>query len=994
VDDTADGADAWGGVADDDPALAARVATASARLVGPDGRPLSLASARSAARRRDADAWEEEQLGRAGIGGGARRPGPDPLAGLVDDDARAVLLVHDARPPFLAGHAVTATDRVAAPALPLADPTSDMAVTARTGSALVAAVRKEREAAQSRARFWEVAGSKMGAVTGLTNAEVAEGAAAEAALAAEEGAGKLVEGGGGGEAKAGTAAAAPSAPSAPPSNKFGPSLADQPAAASDFAKHRSLAAQRAFLPVAAVRGDLVQLVRENQVVVVVGETGSGKTTQLTQYLAEAGLGGRGGAKSGRIGCTQPRRVAAMSVAARVAAEMGVTLGREVGYAIRFEDVTSDSTVIKYMTDGVLLREAVRDPDLDAYAAIIMDEAHERALNTDVLFGILKGVAARRRDFRLVVTSATLDAGRFASFFGGVPVFTIPGRTFPVDTLFARTPQADPVEAAVKQALAVHLGHPPGDGDILIFLTGQEEIEAACWALADRVGRVEAAPPLLILPIYANLPADLQAKIFAPAPPGARKVIVATNIAETSLTVDGVRYVIDPGYSKLKVYNPRVGMDALQVFPASKAAANQRAGRAGRTGPGTCWRLYTEAAFRNEMLSATMPEVQRTNLGNVALLLKSLGVGDLMTFDFMDPPPAANLATSLFQLWSLGALDAGGRLTRVGRAMAEFPLDPPLGRLLIAGCETGCGAEALTIVAMLSVPPVFFRPPDRAAESDAAREKFAVPESDHLTLLHVFNQWEAATRGGAARPDWCAAHFLQARSLRKAREVRAQLADLAVQQRLPLTSSGGDWDIVRRAVTAAYFVNAAKLKGIGEYVNARSGAPAHLHPSSSLYGLGYAPDYVVYHELVATSKEYMRCVTAVEPEWLAELGPCFFSVREVRGGGGGAGGGSALLGTGGGGGTGAQTPLLSSAPVGPDLASARLQQRRAERAAEAALATEAAASAAERAATDAAGAAAAAASDRARQRASIATPGVGGPRRRPATEGAKRRHLGL
>jgi pre-mRNA-splicing factor ATP-dependent RNA helicase DHX38/PRP16 len=612
----------------------------------------------------------------------------------------------------------------------------------------------------------------------------------------------------------------------------------------------------------------------------------------------------------------------MSVAARVAAEMGVPLGGPVGYAIRFEDCTSDETVIKYMTDGVLLREAVRDPDLDGYAAIIMDEAHERALNTDVLFGILKGVASRRRDFRLVATSATLDAAKFAAFFGGVPVFTIPGRTFPVDVLYARTAQADPVEAAVKQALAVHLGHPPGDGDILIFLTGQEEIEAACWALADRLGRVEGAPPLLILPIYANLPADLQAKIFAPAPPGARKCVVATNIAETSLTVDGVRYVIDPGYAKLKVFNPRVGMDALQVFPASRAAANQRAGRAGRTGPGTCWRLYTEAAYRTEMLEATVPEIQRTNLGNVALLLKSLAIDDLMAFDFMDAPPAANLATSLFQLWTLGALDAGGRLTKVGRAMAEFPLDPPLARLLLAGCEAGCGAEALTIVAMLSVPPVFFRPPDRAAESDAAREKFAVPESDHLTLLHVYNQWDAVTGGGSARPGWAPAHFLQAKALRKAREVRAQLADLCVAARLPLTSAGGDWDGVRRAVTAAYFVNAAKLKGIGEYVNCRSGAPAHLHPSSALYGLGYAPDCVVYHELVATSKEYMRCATAVEPEWLAELGPMFFSVKQVGGGGGGGsgagGGGSALFG-----GSGGQTPLLSSAPAGPDLASARL-----------------------------------------------------------------------
>jgi pre-mRNA-splicing factor ATP-dependent RNA helicase DHX38/PRP16 len=308
---------------------------------------------------------------------------------------------------------------------------------------------------------------------------------------------------------------------------------------------------------------------------------------------------------------------------------------------------------------------------------------------------------------------------------------------------------------------------------------------------------------------------------------------------------------------------------------SQAAANQRSGRAGRTGPGTCFRLYTEQAYKSEMLAQPVPEIQRTNLGNVVLLLKSLNIDNLLDFDFMDPPPAANILNSMYQLWILGALDNTGALTAVGRKMVEFPLDPPLARMLLAGEALGCSSEVLTIVSMLSVPSVFFRPKDRAEESDAAREKFFVPESDHLTLLNVYQQWKS----NGYRADWASQHYLHSKGMKKAREVRTQLADILQQQRIPLTSAGSDWDTVRQAVCSAYFNNAAKLKGVGEYVNCRTGMPCHLHPSSALYGLGYTPEYIVYHELIMTSKEYMQCVTAVEAQWLAELGPMFFSVKD-------------------------------------------------------------------------------------------------------------------
>ncbi|KAK3270343.1 hypothetical protein CYMTET_21256, partial [Cymbomonas tetramitiformis] len=392
---------------------------------------------------------------------------------------------------------------------------------------------------------------------------------------------------------------------------------------------------------------------------------------------------------------------------------------------------------------------------------------------------------------------------------------------------------------------------------------------------ERLDRVNGAPPLAILPIYSQLPSDLQAKIFQQAEGGQRKCIVSTNIAETSLTVDGILYVVDSGFCKQKIYNPKMGMDALQVFPCSQAAVNQRSGRAGRTGPGMCYRLYTEHAFRNEMLDSNVPEIQRTNLGNVVLLLKSLNVDNLLEFDFMDPPPQDNILNSMYQLWILGALDNTGGLTPLGKTMVEFPLDPPLAKMLIISADLKCSNEMLTVTSMLSVPSVFFRPKDRAVESDSAREKFFVPESDHLTLLHVYNQW----KNNGYRGDWCSDHFLHQKGMKKGREVRAQLLDIMKQQKVPVITCGTDWDICRKAICSAYFHNAGKMKGIGEYVNCRSAMPCHLHPSSALYGLGHTPDYIVYHELVMTSKEYMQCVTAVEPHWLAEMGPMFFSIKE-------------------------------------------------------------------------------------------------------------------
>ncbi|CAG7822439.1 unnamed protein product [Allacma fusca] len=468
----------------------------------------------------------------------------------------------------------------------------------------------------------------------------------------------------------------------------------------------------------------------------------------------------------------------------------------------------------------------------------------------------------------------MDASKFATFFGNVPSFKIPGRTFPVDLFFSKNTVEDYVESAVKQALQIHLQ--PQQGDILIFMPGQEDIEVTCEVLAERLGQLDDAPPLAILPIYSQLPSDLQAKIFQKAPDDIRKCVVATNIAETSLTVDGIMFVIDSGYCKLKVYNPRIGMDALQIYPISQANANQRSGRAGRTGPGTCHRLYTERQYKDDLLITTIPEIQRTNLSNVVLLLKSLGVQDLLQFHFMDPPPQDNMLNSMYQLWTLGALDNTGRLTELGRQMVEFPLDPALSKMLISSVHMGCSADILIIVSMLSVPALFYRPKGREEDADAVREKFQVPESDHLTYLNVYNQWKQNSYSST----WANDHFIHIKAMRKVREVRSQLKDIMDSQKMQLVSSGTDWDIIRKCICSAYFHQAARLKGIGEYVNSRTGMPCHLHPTSALFGMGYTPDYVVYHELIMTHKEYMQCVTSVDGHWLAELGPMFFSVKET------------------------------------------------------------------------------------------------------------------
>ncbi|EEC48810.1 predicted protein [Phaeodactylum tricornutum CCAP 1055/1] len=640
-------------------------------------------------------------------------------------------------------------------------------------------------------------------------------------------------------------------------------------------EHEKILEGRTKLPVYAYREEFLAAVKEHQILILVGETGSGKTTQIPQFLNEVGYG-----ELGKIGCTQPRRVAAMSVAARVAQEMNVRLGHEVGYSIRFENCTSPKTILQYMTDGMLLREILTQPDLASYSCMVIDEAHERTLHTDILFGLVKDIVRFRSDLKLIVSSATLDAEKFSKYFDDASIFMIPGRMFPVDTYYTKAPEADYVDAAVVTVLQIHVSQPL-NGDVLVFLTGQEEIETAAETLSERSKNLGSRiPELIICPIYANLPSEQQAKIFEKTPSGARKVVLATNIAETSLTIDGICYVIDTGFNKQKTYNARSGMESLVVTPISQAAANQRAGRAGRTQPGKCFRLFTAWSFQHELEPNTVPEILRTNMGNVVLMLKSLGINDLLNFDFMDRPPADALIRALEQLYALGALNDRGELTKLGRRMAEFPLDPMLSKSVIVSEKYECTSEVLSTVAMLSLgASVFYRPKEKAVHADTARLNFARGGGgDHIALLRCYSEWAASDFS----PSWCFENFVQVKNIKKARDIREQLAGLCDRVEIDHTvSNSDDFDATLKTITAGFFYNIAKLGRTGEYQTAKQHKTVYIHPSSVMAKEEEPPPWLVFFELTFTTKEFMRQVAPIKPSWLVEIAPHYYQETDIE-----------------------------------------------------------------------------------------------------------------
>jgi len=582
-----------------------------------------------------------------------------------------------------------------------------------------------------------------------------------------------------------------------------------------------------------------------------------------------------------VGCTQPRRVAAMSVASRVANEMDVVLGEHVGYSIRFEEVSGPKTLLKYLTDGMLLREAMNDPLLEQYGVLILDEAHERTLSTDILLGLLKEVVKRRKDLKLIVMSATLDAGKFQAYFDNAPLLTVPGRLYSVEIFYTPEPERDYLEAAIKTVIQIHLCEKPGD--ILLFLTGEEEIEETCRRLTRESANFgPEVGELKSVALYSSLPPAQQQRIFEPAPPAkfpggppGRKIVISTNIAETSITIDGIVYVVDPGFSKQKVYNPRIRVESLLVSPISRASAQQRAGRAGRTQPGKCFRLYTEKAFRNDLQPQTYPEILRSNLGSVVLQLKKLGIDDLVHFDFMDPPAPETLMRALELLNYLGALDDEGNLTDNGNLMAEFPLDPQMAKMLIASPQFNCSHEILSVVAMLSVPNVFVRPADARKQADEAKARFAHIDGDHLSLLNVYH----AYKQNNGSPDWCRENFVHSRNMKAAENVREQLARIMKRANLGLVSteftSKDYYPNIRKSLVSGYFMQVAHLEKTGHYLTIKDNQVVALHPSSCL---DHKPEWCLYNEFVLTSKNYIRTVTDVRPEWLLEVSPQYYDMQ--------------------------------------------------------------------------------------------------------------------
>eukprot|EP01121_Diplochlamys_sp_Union-15-3_P006129 TRINITY_DN16640_c0_g1_i1.p1 TRINITY_DN16640_c0_g1~~TRINITY_DN16640_c0_g1_i1.p1 ORF type:complete len:603 (-),score=113.94 TRINITY_DN16640_c0_g1_i1:51-1859(-) len=568
----------------------------------------------------------------------------------------------------------------------------------------------------------------------------------------------------------------------------------------------------------------------------------------------------------------------MSVSKRVSEELDVQLGEEVGYTIRFEDVTSPRTKLKYLTDGMLLREAMADPLLEAYGCIILDEAHERTLSTDVLFGLLKEVIKNRKDLKLIVMSATLEARQFKEYFDNAPLMEVPGRLHPVEIFYTMEPERDYLEAAIRTVVQIHLCEPKGD--ILLFLTGEQEIEDACIRIRKESANLgDQVPELKPLPLYSTLPPALQQRIFEPAPaskpglPPGRKIVVATNIAETSLTIDGIVYVIDPGFAKQKVYNPRIRVESLLVSPISQASAKQRAGRAGRTQPGKCFRLYTEKAYK-ELQPQTYPEILRSNLGSVVLQLKKLGIDDLVHFDFMDPPAPETLMRALELLNYLGALDDDGNLTPTGNMMAEFPLDPQLAKMLITSAQFNCSNEILSIAAMLSVPHCFVRPKEVQKAADEAKARFIHKDGDHPTLLNVYHAYK--TNGEDQK--WCYENFINHRSLKSADNVREQLVRIMKRFDIPLNSTeftSKDYYInIRKALVCGFFMRVAHLESSGHYLTIKDNQVVALHPSN---GLDFKPEWVLYNEFVLTSKNFIRTCTAIEPEWLLDISPHYYDL---------------------------------------------------------------------------------------------------------------------
>lgn len=646
------------------------------------------------------------------------------------------------------------------------------------------------------------------------------------------------------------------------------------------------------LPITEASEEIIKAIQEHQVVIVAGETGSGKTTQLPKLALAAGRG-----RTGLIGHTQPRRIAARSVAARIADEFGENLGDSVGYSVRFTDKTSDDTFIRLMTDGILLSEIGQDRFLNKYDTIIIDEAHERSLNIDFLLGFLRQLLPRRRDLTVIVTSATIDVERFSKAFQGAPVIEVSGRSYPVD-IWYRPIEDMPEEVGDHIGAVVHACRElctVGSGDILVFLSGEREIRDAADALGSAT-RSMKGPPIEIVPLFARLSAAEQNKVFAPHT--GRRIVLATNVAETSLTVPGIRYVVDVGTARISRFSNRLKVQRLPIEPVSQAAANQRAGRCGRVAEGVCIRLYSEEDFQSRP-EFTDPEILRTNLASVILTMAALRLGNVESFPFIDPPEARHIRDGRALLFELGALahsahDApgnarGDRVTPVGRSMARLPIDPRLGRMILASAEHGCTGEVLTITAALSIQDPRERPVAAQAQADQCHARYKDPKSDYMTWLnlwkHLMEQQDALSSSAFRR--YCRENYLNYVRVREWQDIRGQLRSLAKDAQaglhgsprnnnsssknaaLDVDSSSSHPDIIHQAILTGLLSHVGVWdERSKDYVGAR-GARFAIFPGSAL--ARKRPPVVMAAELVETSRLWARQVAAIDPSWAETAG---------------------------------------------------------------------------------------------------------------------------
>ncbi|WP_259645960.1 ATP-dependent RNA helicase HrpA, partial [Burkholderia pseudomallei] len=644
------------------------------------------------------------------------------------------------------------------------------------------------------------------------------------------------------------------------------------------------------LPVSGKRDEIARAIAAHPVVIVCGETGSGKTTQLPKICLALGRGlGAGGA--GLIGHTQPRRLAASSTGRRIAEELGTPFGEVVGYKVRFTDNLAPGASVKLMTDGILLAETQTDPLLKAYDTLIIDEAHERSLNIDFLLGYLRQILPKRPDLKLIVTSATIDAERFARHFGSderpAPVIEVSGRLYPVEVRYR--PIADDRPAAVRHAEGASSGRDraksareaerdlmdgivdavdelcrEGPGDVLVFLPGEREIRDAAEAL-----RKHHPPHTEILPLFARLSAAEQERVFKAS--NARRIVLATNVAETSLTVPGIRYVVDTGLARVKRYSYRNKVEQLQIEPISQAAANQRAGRCGRVADGVCIRLYEESDFAGRA-RFTDPEILRSSLASVILRMKSLHLSAIESFPFIEPPPGRAIADGYQLLNELGAVDDENALTPLGRELARLPLDPRVGRMILAARDQQALREVLVIASALSVQDPRERPVDAQEQADQAHRRFADERSEFLQWLRIWAWFEEAVahkKSNRQLVDACRQHFLSHLRLREWRDVHSQLLTVVREHGWRLNEADATFEQIHLSLLTGLLGNIGfKAEDEPHYLGAR-GIKFHLWPGSAL--VKKAGRWVMAAELVETSRLYARCIAKIEPEWIERIG---------------------------------------------------------------------------------------------------------------------------